>query len=212
MLRDDRKTGFIAVVADPVANTEDSATLLSSLVAENLRRLRRSRGFSLERLADRSGVSRAMLGQIETGKSAPTINLLGRIANALGVSIPSLIRDPDKNETLIIRREERPTTTSNQGRYICRALFPCAGPQQAELYEIVLAPKHEERASSYEPGVRKSLSVVGGTIDVAIGPGEPSRLEAGDTILFSADVEHVFVNPHEIEAKAVLLVTHIDRE
>ena len=40
------------------------------------------------------GVSRAMLGQIETGKSAPTINLLGRIAEALKVSVPSLISSP----------------------------------------------------------------------------------------------------------------------
>jgi DNA-binding XRE family transcriptional regulator len=49
---------------------------LSIIVGSNLRRLRRRQGHSLERLAQLSGVSRAMLGQIETGK--PTINLYGR--------------------------------------------------------------------------------------------------------------------------------------
>lgn len=153
-----------------------------------------------------------MLGQIETGKSAPTINLLGRIADALGVSIPSLITNPDKAETIIIRREERPTMTSSQGRFICRALFPCAGPQQAEFYEVLLAPSHHERAGSCEQGVRKSLSVIDGAIEVVVGSDEATRLEAGDTILFSADVPHVYSNPDGVEAKAFLLVTHVGRQ
>ena len=68
---------------------------LSIVVGENLRRLRRKHGFSLDQLAHFSGVSRAMLGQIETGKSAPTINLLARIAEALNVSVPSLISHPE---------------------------------------------------------------------------------------------------------------------
>ncbi|HML28970.1 MAG TPA: helix-turn-helix transcriptional regulator, partial [Hyphomicrobium sp.] len=69
-------------------------TKLSMIVGENLRQLRRKQGLSLEQLAAVSGVSRAMLGQIETGKSAPTINLLGRIAEALKVSVSGLISSP----------------------------------------------------------------------------------------------------------------------
>ncbi|HTU64105.1 MAG TPA: helix-turn-helix transcriptional regulator, partial [Polyangiales bacterium] len=49
-------------------------------VAANLRRLRTRKGFSLERLARASGVSRAMLNQIELARSAPTVNVLWRIA------------------------------------------------------------------------------------------------------------------------------------
>lgn len=212
MLREDRKLGYgIAVAADNVERLGESATRLSSLVGNNLRRLRHARGFSLERLADLSGVSRAMLGQIETGKSAPTINLLGRIADALGVTIPSLIANPERTDTVIIRREERPTVTSSQGRFICRALFPCAGPQRAEFYELVLAPSHQEVAGAYESGVRKSLSVVSGAIDVTVGSDAPTRLEAGDTILFSAAVQHTYHNPEPSEAKAFLLITHLDR-
>src|SRR5579859_404207 len=58
---------------------------LAPVVGKNLRRLRTQRGLSLERLSRASGVSRAMLGQVELGQSAPTINVLWKIARALGI-------------------------------------------------------------------------------------------------------------------------------
>src|SRR5579871_1235604 len=73
-----------------VAHAEGSADL-APVVGRNLRKLRTQRGLSLERLAKGSGVSRAMLGQIELGQSAPTINVLWKIARALGIPFSALI-------------------------------------------------------------------------------------------------------------------------
>src|SRR5262245_55357605 len=65
---------------------------LTSVVGENLRRLRKKKDLSLEALARVYGVSRAMLGQIELGQSAPTINVLWRIASALRVPFSAMLR------------------------------------------------------------------------------------------------------------------------
>ena len=67
----------------PDEPTPEPAPDLAPVVGANLRRMRVKRGLSLERLARASGVSRAMLGQIELGQSAPTINVLWKIASAL---------------------------------------------------------------------------------------------------------------------------------
>ena len=64
----------------------DASSDLTPIVGGNLRRLRMKRGLSLERLSRASGVSQAMLGQIELGQSTPTINVLWKIARALGVA------------------------------------------------------------------------------------------------------------------------------
>ncbi|MDF3025449.1 MAG: hypothetical protein K0R10_2810, partial [Alphaproteobacteria bacterium] len=69
----------------------ESTAELSALVGANLRRLRTKRGHSLERLAKLSGVSRAMLGQIETAKSVPSIGVLWKVAMALQVPFATLI-------------------------------------------------------------------------------------------------------------------------
>ncbi|HEX5035990.1 MAG TPA: helix-turn-helix transcriptional regulator [bacterium] len=64
---------------------------LVSIAGKNLRRLRRQRGLSLDRLAEVSGVSRAMISHVELGQSAPTIVTLDKIAKGLGVSIMSFL-------------------------------------------------------------------------------------------------------------------------
>jgi transcriptional regulator with XRE-family HTH domain len=60
-------------------------------VGGNLKQLRVARQLTLEALAAECGVSRAMLGQIELGRSIPTINLLAKIAKGLGVSIEQVL-------------------------------------------------------------------------------------------------------------------------
>src|SRR3954468_17668038 len=72
----------------------------------NLRRLRTRRGLSLDRLAQRSGVSRAMLGQIELAQSTPTIALLWKIARALGVTFSALITSKSLAGALVLRKRE----------------------------------------------------------------------------------------------------------
>src|SRR5438067_12758796 len=97
---------------------------LTPIVGENLRRLRTQRGLSLERLAQISGVSRAMLGQIELGQSAPTINVLWKIARALEVTFSALISARTQSGALVLRAVESKILTSKDRSFSPRALFP----------------------------------------------------------------------------------------
>jgi len=56
-----------------------------------LRTLRHERGMSQQTLADRAGVSRNFVAQIERGESTPTVSLLARIAQALGATVGELL-------------------------------------------------------------------------------------------------------------------------
>jgi transcriptional regulator with XRE-family HTH domain len=85
--------------ADPTAD-------LPSVLGKNLKRQRTRRGYSLERLAALSGVSRAMIGQIESGKSSPTISLLLKLATALGVELDHLLTRQDARAITLLRREQ----------------------------------------------------------------------------------------------------------
>src|ERR1700689_997286 len=84
----------------------DTAVDLPLIVGRNLRRLRIRQGHSLERLAKHSGVSRAMLGQIETGKSTPTIGLLWKVATALDVPFANLLAAQAARGTAVLKRDE----------------------------------------------------------------------------------------------------------
>lgn len=183
---------------------------LSIVVGENLRQLRRKHGLSLEQLAQRSGVSRAMLGQIETGKSAPTINLLGRIAEALKVSVQSLISNAGLGGTVIVPRDRATIVTSSDGGFACRALFPWGDAHGLEIYEVTIVPQHSEVVAAHAPGVKKTLVVLSGDIEVTVAEDTPATLGEGDAILFNADTAHRLHNPGATEAKAFLVVTGSD--
>ncbi|HXX66735.1 MAG TPA: helix-turn-helix domain-containing protein [Polyangiaceae bacterium] len=178
-------------------------------VGANLRRLRTRRGLSLERLSRASGVSRAMLGQVELGRSIPTINVLWKIAHALGVSFSALITDPTGTHPTVIRAANAKVLTSHDGAFVSRALFPSDAPRSVEFYELRLAPGSVERADAHPPGTRENLVVVKGELGLVVG-GKRHRLSAGDAILFEADVPHEYWNETRELLHMYLVMTYED--
>jgi transcriptional regulator with XRE-family HTH domain len=179
-------------------------------VGANLRRLRVKRGLSLERLARASGVSRAMLGQIELGQSTPTINLLWKISRALEVPFSTLVTDASAREATILRGATAKLLTSADGSFTSRALSPFNGPRGTEFYELRLAPQGVEQAEAHAPGTTENLVVAQGTVTIHVGKSR-HELDAGDSILFDADVSHAYENPGPDEALMYLVMTYAER-
>ncbi len=183
------------------------ATDLAPIVGGNLRRLRTRRGLSLEKLSQLSGVSRAMLGQIELGQSAPTINVLWKIARALEVTFSALISSRTQSGVLVLRSTDAKVLTSKDRTFASRALFPFDEPRRVEFYELRLAQGGIERADAHAPGTAENLVVSAGTIEIDVG-GETHRLDAGDSILFEADSPHAYRNVGRGESVMFLVMTY----
>lgn len=197
------------VTASPVTNIDVSVDL-PAIVGKNLRRLRTRRGHSLERLAKQSGVSRAMLGQIETGKSVPTIGLLWKVATALNVPFANLLEANDARGTVLLRKKDAKLLTSSQGQFTSRALFPFEGGRKVEFYELRLAPLHREVAEAHAPGTRENLFVARGSVEITSGSDRPVTVAEGDAILFEADVPHVYKNLAASESVLYLVMTYVE--
>lgn len=199
------------------AYAEAESADLAPVVGANLRRLRLQRGLSLEKLAQRSGVSRAMLGQIELAQSAPTINVLWKIARALDVTFATLIQTRAAGGTAILRREASKVLTSHGGAFSSRALFPFDGPRRAEFYELRLAAGATELAEAHPPGTLENLVVASGQVEIVArqrggqpGQEEKHRLAPGDAIVFEADVPHAYVNAGAEECLMYLVMTYAE--
>jgi transcriptional regulator with XRE-family HTH domain len=192
-----------------VAPVTAATTDLAPVVGTNLRRLRVKRGLSLEKLSKLSGVSRAMLGQIELGQSAPTINVLWKISTALGVPFSGLIGQRQAGGVLVLRSDQAKTLTNHDGTYSSRALFPFDEPRRVEFYELRLAPRGEEHADAHAPGTTENLVVARGALEIEID-GTRQRLAQGDAIVFEADTPHVYRNPAGEEAVMYLVMTYAE--
>jgi transcriptional regulator with XRE-family HTH domain len=186
---------------------EEAPVEISDVVADNLKRHRAERSLSLSDLASKSGVSRAMIHQIERRQSAPTINVVWKLATALDLPFAALLEQPSGASARVLRADRSWTLTSDDGRFRSRALFPLDGPRSTELYELTLRSGCREEAEPHAPGTRENIAVASGHLTVQVGE-EVHELGAGDAIVFAADVPHAYLNPSAEETRAYLVMTY----
>lgn len=105
---------------------------LTHYLATTLRTLRHQRGWSLSRLAEISGVSKAMLGQIERNESSPTVATLWKIATGLNVPFSMFISPP--------QAEFPPTFDPQQQAMVITPLFPWDPELCFDYFSLLLAP------------------------------------------------------------------------
>ncbi len=182
------------------------ATDLVSL-GTNLRRLRTRRGLSIERLADKSGVSRAMISQIELGQSSPTINVVWKLSTALGLPFSALIGAGSSNGTSVVRGASSTVLTSKDGSFRSRALFAPNVGRRVEFYELRLAGGAVEHADAHAAGTLENLVVTAGSLEIDVA-GSTHRLETADSILFAAEVPHSYRNPGRSDAVMYLVMIY----
>jgi transcriptional regulator with XRE-family HTH domain len=149
---------------------------------------------SLDELAREAGVSRTVLGQIELGRSVPSISVVWKIAQSLGVHFSALLSTNAPVGTVFTEREKAKKLLSADGRFSSRALFPLGEAGAAEFYELWLAPHSLDIAEPHRPGTRENLIVTAGRLELTFGK-EKMTLGAGDCINFTADVPHSYKNP-----------------
>jgi transcriptional regulator with XRE-family HTH domain len=108
-------------------------------LARRVREERSARGWSLDDLARRAGVSRAMISKIERQEASPTAAVLGRLSGAFGLSISSLLAESGGDARRLLRRADQPVWVDPATGYIRRSVSPSLGAP-LELIEVRLPP------------------------------------------------------------------------
>ncbi len=167
------------------------AAELARHVAESLRRHRKTQQLSLDELAQKSGVSRAALSQIEGGRTNPTLAVLWKIAVGLGVPFQELLGSQTGNGPKVCRAGDTLPLRSANGQMESRLLSPGGGPPGLEIYELKLAPRGSHRSEPHSAGTTETLVVLTGAVRMVVGE-QHYDLATGDSICFAADVPHVY--------------------
>jgi transcriptional regulator with XRE-family HTH domain len=150
-----------------------------------------------------------MLSQVELGRSAPTINVLWKIARALGVTFSALLTTNLDTGPVVMREGVAKRLTSRDGSFSSRALFPFDSPRRVEFYELRLKPKSVEEAAPHPPGTAENIVVNTGTVAITVC-NTTHELKQGDALLFSADVAHAYRNLGTGDALMYLVMTYAE--
>lgn len=175
---------------------------ISTIIAENLKRLRQEQNLSLGQLAEKAGVSKVMLSQLEKGNANPTINTVWKITGALGVPYTQLLDQPQV-KTLHVKK--RHIHELCEDGYHIFSYYPKNGERPFELYEIEMDPHCEHPSIGHSSNSSEYILVVEGTLTMILN-GEVYTLDRDDGFCFDASVPHTYFNDSEKQAKAVLLI------
>ncbi len=167
-------------------------------VADNLRQHRKRREMTLDELSHATGVSRAALSQIETRKTNPTIGVLWKIAAGLGVPFSDMIGE-SRLSLSVLRRDETQVLRSTDRRFESRPLVP-AGVSEIEMYELTLAARSRHASEPHGAGTKELVVVLSGALRMTVGENT-DELGAGDSVVFDANLPHVYENPGNAEAR-----------
>lgn len=163
---------------------------INTRIAGRLRGLRRAAGLSLGDLAGRAGVSRAMLSQIETLKTNPTIAVLWKVAHGLDVPFSELLGSEEAPPSARVSLASRARYLySADRRYRSRPLMGNVPGHRVELYELRLEAGAVEEADPHPPGSLEEVYVTSGRLRMGVA-GATHDLGPGDAILFPADRPH----------------------
>jgi transcriptional regulator with XRE-family HTH domain len=168
-------------------------------IGDNLRRLRKAKGLSLDQLAQSSGVSRAALSQIESSKGNPTVGVIWKIATGLDIPFSDLLGET-RATVGVLRREDSHVLRSADGKMESRPLTPAGATPVAELYELRLAARAVHSSEAHAPGTKEIVVVLSGALRLRIGD-QSYDLGPGDSVSFSADKPHAYENPGASESR-----------
>lgn len=183
---------------------------LDRRLGARLKGLRQARGLTLEQLAERSGVSRAMISRVERGESSPTAALLDRLCAGLGVLLSALFHDEAQGGPLA-RRSEQPVWTDPDSGYVRRSVSPAATGSRIEIVEVEMPAGARVLLDAPRGGFRldQQLWLLEGELTLSVG-GREHRLAAGDCLAMLLDGPIAFHNPGEGPARYAVVLTAAD--
>ncbi|TSD62865.1 cupin domain-containing protein [Aeromicrobium piscarium] len=178
---------------------------LAQAIGERVRRERRERQWTLDRLAAAAGISRRMVVNIEQGATNPSVGTLLRLSDALGIGLPALVEPPATTPVKLIRQGEGAVLWSGEagGRGVLVA--GTESPDVVELWDWTLCPGERHASEAHAAGTRELLQVIEGRITVEVD-GEVYALSIGDALTFTGDVPHAYANTGDALARFGLAV------
>lgn len=181
---------------------------LTRAVGENIKRIRKTKKLSMERLALESGVSRSMLGQIERGEANPSVAIVGKLAAALKVPAEVLLENDDFETLLMARELDNKPQRMDAGKVVLRRSFPYDDTTRQESFFLDLYISARYAPEPSVPGCVCHATVISGTVNL-MAEEQTFQLQERDALRFAADRPYELGNMTNSTARLLLVYQYL---
>jgi transcriptional regulator with XRE-family HTH domain len=200
-----------AAAAEPADSSDhlddDPSDQTVAALAARIKQLRTQAGMTLEQLALRSGVSRAMLSKVERGEKSPTLPVIVRIAGGFSMSLSAFLgAEPDAADVSVIRASKRLTFKDPETGFERAVLSPAHLDNGVEVVLHRIPPGQSSGLlPAYTAPTDKYLVVHEGRLTVFVD-GKPHQLDAGDAMYFEVKSPYTFVNEGKVTCAYYMVI------
>ncbi len=186
---------------------ENSDSELEIAIGERLKSLRAGSGLTLDQLADRSGVSRAMISRIERAEASPTAALLARLCEGLGLTLSAFFAPEEPSSSPLSRRAQQRLWRDPMTGYLRRSVSPPGMPSPVDIVEIEFPagarvsfpPREESRVMT------QHVWLFEGMLDMVLADAT-HRLQPGDCLFMDIGDAFDFYNPSDKPARYAVIL------
>ena len=177
-------------MTEPTSSADPDGASTASHLARNLVSLRRTRSLTQDGLAKGAGVPRSTIANLESGEGNPSLQVLVKVAQALGVPIDELLASP---RAMVRRWKADEVAMRSKGRGVTiRPLVP--EPVPDSIVEVMdFAPGAVMGGTPHLPGTREFFTCLEGRVRLLVA-GEVYALETGDVLAFPGNLPHSYQN------------------
>ena len=183
---------MVALVERPVREAPES---IDGRLQQNLRRLRREHGMTLDVLSRRAGVSRAMISKIERGTAIPTATILGKLSAAFEVGLSQIISDTRPRYPVLLPQIEQVIYRDPESGLERRSLSPLFPDRSVDFVLNTLPAGRRVVFPGHHQGVEEYLFVSRGEL-IVVTDGQCYSVRQGSTLFYPGHSEHEFRNEH----------------
>ena len=181
---------------------------IENRIAKRLARLRADRGWSLEALSERTGISRASLSRLERSELSPTAAMLGKLCTVYGWTLSRLMADAETKPVNLVVAAKQTEWRDPESGYHRRAVSPPAPGLRGELVEVRMpAGASVSFDTSPVQGLEHHLWIIEGSLNLDV-EGSRFELHAGDCLRYVLNGPTHFENPGRHETRYIVAMVH----
>jgi transcriptional regulator with XRE-family HTH domain len=178
---------------------------ITAAVARTLQALRADRGWSLDQLAARSGVSKGVLVALEQGRSNPNLATLARIGDAFGVPVTLLVDVGGEPAVRISRPDSSRVLWRGPSGGTGTIIGATDPPWAVELWHWEVMPGETFGGDPHAPATREMAWVETGTLTLTVA-GERHSVTPGECARFPASRPHRYANEGDQPLRFTMIV------
>ncbi len=165
---------------------------MSNPISEGIKRLRAQHKLTQTELAKMADIPRATLANMEGANSNPSISVVVKVAQALGVSIDDLITRRQSVHVTEVERKDMPVVNQDDGKFTSTRTSPIS-TQNLQINDVSMMPDCYTKGVPHPEGSHELFLCLEGTATLEV-QGEKFEVQAGNLIYFHGHLPHCYGN------------------